>query len=240
MNIRCLWRPATWFAFIAAASLTASAFAQNVPVPDPAKNDDPAKLEKFVVTGSLIKSLESEGALPVQIITPIEMEQQGIMSVEQMIMDLNINGNGMDNLASNADVVAGQQRGNNGATSANLRMQGATAPLLLLNGRRVAAHGLNGGIVDLNQIPFAAVQRVEVLKDGASATYGTDAVGGVISFILKTNYQGLSATAGSDVTEEGGGNIFRYSVVGGFGDLNKNHFNIMQSLSYADHKRLRG
>src|SRR3954470_11825536 len=240
MNIRCRWRPATWLAFIAAASLTASAFAQAVPAPDPAKADDPAKLEKFVVTGSLIKRLESEGALPVQIITPLEMEQQGIMSVEQMVMALNINGNGMDNLASNADVVAGQQRGNNGATSANLRMQGATATLILLNGRRIAAHGLNGGIVDLNQIPFAAIERVEVLKDGASATYGTDAIGGVINFILKDNYQGFAASAGADVTEEGGGNIFRYSAVAGFGDLNRDHFNIMESLSLADHKRLNG
>src|SRR5207247_10463545 len=81
---------------------------------------------------------------------------------------------------------------------------------------------------------------IEVLKDGASATYGTDAVGGVINFILKNNYQGLSATAAADVTEEGGGNIFRYSIVGGFGDLNRQHFNIMQSLSFDDHKRLSG
>ena len=101
----------------------------SVPAPT-AKEEDATKLEKFVVTGSLIKRLESEGALPVQIISPIEMEQQGIVSVEQLIMDLNINGNGLDNLASNADVVAGQQRGNNGATSANLRMQGATATLI--------------------------------------------------------------------------------------------------------------
>src|SRR5262249_50882572 len=142
--------------------------------------------------------------------------------------------------ASTADVVAGPQRGNNGASSANLRMQGATATLILLNGRRIAAHGLNGGIVDLNQIPFAAVQRVEGLKDGASATYGTDAVGGGINFILKKKYQGLSASAGAAVTGEGGGKLLRYSLVGGFGDLNKQHFNIMESLSYADHRRLSG
>jgi iron complex outermembrane receptor protein len=122
----------------------------------------------------------------VQTITIAEIEQRGIGSAEQMLMELNINGNGLDNLASNADVVSGAQRGNNGATSANLRMQGAGATLVLLNGRRVSSHGLNGGVVDLNQIPFAAIERVEVLKDGASAIYGTDAVGGVINFILKT------------------------------------------------------
>jgi iron complex outermembrane receptor protein len=156
---------------------------------------------------------------PLLTITPVEMELRGIGSAEQMLMELNINGNGLDNLASNADVVAGAQRGNNGATSANLRMQGAGATLVLLNGRRVSSHGLNGGVVDLNQIPFAAIERVEVLKDGASAIYGTDAVGGVINFILKTNYQGAAASAAMDMTEQGGGNIFRYNAVAGFGDV---------------------
>jgi iron complex outermembrane receptor protein len=198
------------------------------------------KLEKYVVTGSLIKRLEGEGALPVVTLTPDELELRGIASAEQMLMELNINSNGLDNLASNADVVAGQQRGNNGATSANLRMQGAGATLVLLNGRRVSSHGLNGGVVDLNQIPFAAIERVEVLKDGASAIYGTDAVGGVINFILKTNYQGLAASAAADVTQDGGGNIFRYSLVGGWGDLDRDKFNLMTSLSLSDSKQLRG
>ncbi len=240
MKNRYLWKPATWFSFIAALSAIPVVVAQQVPAPTDPKPADTTKLEKFVVTGSLIKRIEGEGALPLQVITPEEMEQVGIASAEQMIMSLNINGNGMDNLASNADVVAGQQRGNNGATSANLRMQGSTATLILLNGRRVSAHGLNGGIVDLNQIPFAAIERVEVLKDGASATYGTDAVGGVVNFITKTNYQGASVSAASDITQEGGGNIFRYSAVVGFGDLNRDHFNIMSTLSLSDSKRLAG
>jgi iron complex outermembrane recepter protein len=168
------------------------------------------------------------------------MPRCSISSAEQMLMELNINGNGLDNLASNADVVAGQQRGNNGATSANLRMQGAGATLVLLNGRRVSSHGLNGGVVDLNQIPFAAIERVEVLKDGASAIYGTDAVGGVINFILKTNYQGAAASAAMDVTEQGGGNIFRYNAVAGYGDLKRDRYNIMASVSLSDSKVLRG
>src|SRR4051812_47638310 len=217
MNTRTLWKQVSSLCLIAAVSIMPSALAQTAPTAPAAtgaaKEDESVKLEKFVVTGSLIKRLESEGALPVQIITPLEMEQRGVVSIEQMIMELNINGNALDNLASNADVVAGQQRGNNGATSANLRMQGAGATLVLLNGRRVASHGLSGGSVDLNSIPFQAIQRVEVLKDGASAIYGTDAVGGVINFILKTNYQGAAVSAGMDVTEQGGGNIFRYSAV---------------------------
>ena len=240
MNTRYLWKPATWFSVLAAASLLPIAVAQTAPAATTAKVEETAKLERFVVTGSLIKRIDGEGATPLLTITPLEMEQRGIGSAEQMLMELNINGNGLDNLASNADVVSGAQRGNNGATSANLRMQGAGATLVLLNGRRVSSHGLNGGVVDLNQIPFAAIERVEVLKDGASAIYGTDAVGGVINFILKNNYQGAAASAAMDMTEQGGGNIFRYNAVAGFGDLSRDKYNLMASVSLSDSKVLRG
>ena len=196
--------------------------------------------QRVEITGSSIKRIATEGALPVQVITRNEIERLGIASAEQLVMQLNINGNGLDNLAGNADVVDGAARGNNGATSANLRGQGSNATLILLNGRRVAAHGLNGGTVDLNQIPFAAVDRVEVLKDGASAIYGTDAIGGVINFILRTNYQGLVASALVDVPEQKGGAIYGASIVGGFGDLDKQGANLLVSLSVRDHKILRG
>ena len=174
------------------AGLAPAAVAQVAATPAAQPTDETLKLEKFVVTGSLIKRLADEGSLPVQVLSRQDMEQQGIASAEQMIMAININGNGLDNLASNSDVVSGAQRGNNGASSANLRGQGNGATLVLLNGRRIASHGLNGGVVDLNSIPFAALERVEILKDGASAIYGTDAIGGVINFILRTNYTGLS------------------------------------------------
>jgi iron complex outermembrane receptor protein len=196
--------------------------------------------QRIEITGSSIKRIQSEGALPLQTISRAELERQGIVSAEQLISTLTINSNGLDNLASNADVVSGQARGNNGATSANLRQQGANATLILLNGRRIAAHGLNGGVVDLNQIPMAAVERVEVLKDGASSTYGTDAVGGVINFILRNNFTGLRAAATADVTQEGGGNIYRGSLAGGFGDLDRDGFNVLATLSVVEAKKLRG
>jgi iron complex outermembrane recepter protein len=196
--------------------------------------------QRIVITGSSIKRIASEGALPVQVIKRDELERQGIASVEQLVSQLNINGNGLDNLASNADVVDGAQRGNNGATSANLRGQGSNATLILLNGRRVASHGLNGGTVDLNQIPFAALDRVEVLKDGASAIYGTDAIGGVINFILRSNHQGLTVNTLLDIPQKDGGEIYGASLVGGFGDLNTQGFNVLASLSVRDHKILRG
>ena len=241
MNIRYPWKPALWSSIIAAMTVTTFAMAQSVaPVATPPKPEVEVKLEKFVVTGSLIKRIAGESALPVQTITIEEIEQQGITSAEQLIMSMNINGSGLDNLASNADVVSGAARGNNGATAANLRGQGAGATLILLNGRRVASHGLNGGVVDLNSIPFAAIERVETLKDGASATYGTDAVGGVINFILKTNFQGLIASAATDITEDGGGDVHRFSLLGGIGDLERDKFNIMTSLAVSEHKVLRG
>jgi iron complex outermembrane receptor protein len=197
----------------------------------------------LVVTGSLIKRVADYGAVPMDIITPAELDQQGVTSVEQMVMNLNINGNSLDNLASNSDVATGgaATRGINGSTGANLRFQGSNATLVLVNGRRVAQHGLNGGgTVDLNSIPVQAIKRIEVLKDGASSIYGTDAIGGVINFILKDDYQGLAVKTGFDVTQEGGADIYRASIVGGYGNLNKDKFNVMASLSYADNTRLLG
>ncbi|MCZ8112751.1 MAG: TonB-dependent receptor domain-containing protein [Betaproteobacteria bacterium] len=214
---------------LALAGLAGAAFAQTPPAP-----------ERITITGSSIKRIATEGALPITVISRAELDRQGITSAEQVILNLSTNGNGLDNLASNADVVGGAQRGNNGATSANLRGQGSNATLILLNGRRVAAHGLNGGVVDLNQIPMAAIERIEILKDGASAIYGTDAIGGVINFILRTNFRGGLVRASADVTEAGGGNIYSGAVAGGFGDLDKDGFNLLGTLSVREHKALRG
>ena len=196
--------------------------------------------QRVEITGSSIKRIADEGAVPIQVISRQELERQGIVTAEQLINSLSANGTGLDNLAANADVVAGAARGNNGASCANLRLQGCASTLILLNGRRVAAHGLNGGVVDVQQIPMAAVDRIEVLKDGASAIYGTDAIGGVINFILRKNYQGLEVQAFTDITEAGGGNINRVKLTGGFGDLDKDNFNVLLALSRSENKALRG
>jgi Outer membrane cobalamin receptor protein len=142
--------------------------------------NDTRTLDRIAVTGTRIKRAEAEEALPITTLDRERIDQLGITSAEQLLMTLNIAGNGSDNLASNAGIVNEEQRGNNGVSGANLRGQGADATLVLLNGRRVATHGLKGRAVDLNSIPFAAIERVEVLRDGASAIYGTDAIGGVI------------------------------------------------------------
>jgi len=204
---------------------------------DLASDDEDAEI---VVTGSRIKRNPNESALPLQIITTQEIERNGISNPEQLLSFLTTNGNAGDNLASNADVVTGQQRGNNGASFANLRGQGSGATLILLNGRRVASHGLQGSAVDVNQIPFAAIERVEVLKEGASAIYGTDAIGGVINFILRKDYQGLGVQGFIDLAQRGDHTIYRTSAIAGYGDLDVNGFNVMGAVSYSDIPALRG
>ncbi len=197
-------------------------------------------LDQVTVTGSRIKRVEIEQALPITSITKQEIDAQGITSAEQLLMYLNIASNGSDNLASNAGIVQDTLRGDNGVSGANLRGQGSDATLVLLNGRRVATHGLKGRAVDLNSIPFAAIERVEVLRDGASAIYGTDAIGGVINFITKRDYQGAQVTGFVDVTEEGGGNVYRSSLLFGHGDLDKDGWNAFGTLSVKRNTILRG
>ena len=221
-----------------ATCLTAPAFAQDAAPPTAAETvDDGAAI---IVTGSRIKQDPAKSALPLQVISTDDLTREGINSPEQLISYLSTNGNGADNLASNADVTSGAQRGTNGLSAANLRGQGSASTLVLLNGRRVAAHGLTGSAVDVNQIPMAALERVEVLKDGASAIYGTDAIGGVINFITKTNFQGLALNAFTDMAEAGGGAIYRLSATGGYGDLDEDGFNILATVSRSVNKALNG
>ena len=194
----------------------------------------------IIVTGSRIKQDPTKSALPLQVITTDDLTREGINSPEQLISFLASNGNGADNLASNSDVVTGAARGTNGLSSANLRGQGASSTLVLLNGRRVAAHGLSGSAVDVNQVPLAAIERVEILKDGASAIYGTDAIGGVINFITKKNFQGVILNGFVDMPEEGDAPIYRLSGTVGYGDLDEQGFNIMGAVSKSWNSALFG
>ena len=201
---------------------------------------EPQTLDKVRVTGSAIKRTDVETALPITVIQKAQIEAQGINSAEQLMMYLNIAGNGSDNLAANGGIVSEEQRGNNGVSGANLRGQGADATLVLLNGRRVASHGLKGRAVDLNAIPFAAIDRVEVLRDGASAMYGTDAIGGVVNFITKRDYQGAQVSLNTDTTEAGGGNMYSANLLAGGGDLANDGWNVFGSLSVKSNEILRG
>ena len=203
----------------------------------PAASDD---TREILVTGSRIKRDPANSALPLTIISPADLSREGISSPEQLISYLSTNGNGADNLASNSDVVGGAQRGTNGLSAANLRGQGSASTLVLLNGRRVAAHGLSGSAVDVNQIPFAVIERIEILKDGASAIYGTDAIGGVMNFITKKNFEGALLNAFTDITQEGDSPIYRLSATFGSGNLDEQGFNIIGAISKSWNGALNG
>ena len=223
------------------AALALPAFAQEASAQTDASGKSVKNLDRMTVTGSRIKRAEIEQALPITSITKEQIDAAGITSAEQLLQNLNVAGNGADNLASNVGLGGGdEQRSNRGVSGANLRGQGSDATLVLLNGRRVATHGLAGKTVDLNSIPFAAIERVEVLRDGASAIYGTDAIGGVINFITRSDYQGLQAQVFTDITEAGGANIYRGNVLFGTGDLDTDGWNAWGSLSVKRNTILRG
>ncbi len=207
----------------------------------PASTPPPPKKERIEITGSSIKRVQDEGALPLQIITKDEIDRAGIVSAEELVAIISANGAGRDNMSSNVGITANfADRNNFGAASANLRGLGSASTLVLLNGRRMSSSGIRGVAVDLNSIPLAAIQRVEVLKDGASAIYGTDAIGGVINFILKKDYSGVELTAFTNVTDDGGGDISRFSIVAGRGDLAKDRYNVMASVTFDKQDGLRG
>ncbi|MEG2964768.1 MAG: TonB-dependent receptor plug domain-containing protein, partial [Janthinobacterium sp.] len=201
----------------------------------------PPSMQRVEVTGSSIKRVAKEGALPVQVITFDQIEKQGITTTEQLVRTLSANGTGADNMTSGNNVFgADADRVSGGASFASLRGLGPSSTLVLLNGRRIATHGASGKSVDLNSIPLGAISRVEILKDGASAIYGTDAIGGVINFILKTNYSGVEASVATNDTQAGGGATRRASLLAGTGSLESDRYNIMASLTVDKAERLNG
>ena len=181
-------------------------------------------LQRVEITGSSIKRLSDENALPVQVITREEIIKSGATTAAEIVKSISANTAPLSDGASITDGTSGQ-RGFNGV---NLRGIGVSSTLVLLNGRRLAnfaTPGDNAG-VDLNNIPAGAIARVEVLKDGASAIYGTDAIGGVINFITRKDYQGFDASASVAATQKGGADKRTASLSAGFGDLSNDGFNV--------------
>ncbi len=192
-----------------------------------------AQLERVEITGSSIKrTIASEGALPVTILKAEELRQQGITSVEgivQLLTASQSSSGGSNSIGS----------GTGGASFANLRGLGNSKTLILLNGRRMAAFAFGVDAVDLNSIPFAVIDRVEVLRDGASAIYGTDAITGVINFITKKTYNGGTLSLEAIRPMKDGGKESRGSIVLGFGDLEKDNINFWLSFDKQDKDRVR-
>ena len=206
-------------------------------VTGPALAQQVQKAERIEVTGSNIKRTEAETALPVTIITRQDIERMGAVNTEDIIRRISAN------TAMFSDTTQGVGYGQ---SYANLRGLGSNSTLVLLNGRRLANHAFGniGGTasVDLNSIPFNAIERVEVLRDGASAIYGTDAVGGVINFITRSDYRGAEITLkyGSPEGLSGGaGSESGFNAALGFGDLAKDRWNLLLTGGMQYNKRLK-
>jgi iron complex outermembrane receptor protein len=214
-------------ALVAGAWVATSALAQEAPA-NPTEAQA-AGMPRVEITGSAIRRVQSETALPVQIISRAEIEKAGVTTASELMARVSANSNGLTDGASIN--VGGDQRGFN---SANLRGIGTSSTLVLLNGRRMANFASPGDDtgVDLNNIPAAALERVEVLLDGASALYGTDAIGGVINFITRKDFQGLELNAYGSKTDEGGAGKRTASLSIGKGDLEREGFNVFMVADY--------
>jgi iron complex outermembrane receptor protein len=198
---------------------------------------DQPQMHRVEITGSSIKRIDSETALPVQVITRDDIDKMGATTAAELVKNISANTAPLTDGPSISDSTSGQ-RGMNGA---NLRGIGVSSTLILLNGRRLAnfaSPGDNAG-VDLNNIPAGAIQRVEVLKDGASAIYGTDAIGGVINFITRKDYAGLDLAASGEGTQHGGAGKKTATISAGIGNLQTDRFNVFGVLDVQQLDRLR-
>ncbi|MCV2371075.1 TonB-dependent receptor plug domain-containing protein [Roseateles oligotrophus] len=184
------------------------------------------QLDRVEVTGSAIKRIDGETANPVTVIKMSDLKNEGVTSVEQMLSRISAS-----QTTQSGSQAVGSATG--GATFANLRGLGQDKTLVLLNGRRIANNALDATAPDLNMIPFAAIERVEVLRDGASALYGTDAIGGVINFITKKSFTGGTLTLGLDSPQKEGAKSKNFNLGGGYGDLAKDKFNIFAVFDYS-------
>jgi iron complex outermembrane recepter protein len=194
-----------------------------------AQTPAPQKIEKIEVTGSNIKRVDTETVAPVQVITREEIQATGKNTIAEVLRDLPINsGNAFNEQFTNSFSP--------GASGISLRGLGQKNTLTLINGRRQANYGfaqnLQDTYVDLNSIPASAVDRIEVLKAGASHIYGSDAIAGVVNVILRKDYNGIELSGTAGTSSEGGANEYRTNFSAGFGDLAKDRFNALVSIDY--------
>ncbi len=192
--------------------------------------DEELPLEEIIVTGTHIKGVKDQFA-PVMQVSRDEMDLAGFVSVADVMESIPQNFGG----GVTADTsIAGPGTGPGGA-GVNLRGLGNQATLILLNGRRLAAGGSAAQFVDISAIPTSAIERVEVLADGASAIYGSDAIAGVVNIILRDDFDGAETRLNAGATTDGGGQFLRASqTIGWSGD--KAH--AMVTYEYSDEGEL--
>lgn len=202
--------------------LSTAALAQSTPA-DPANEEETTALDEVVVTGSNLRGVDLAEAQPVQVIDKEQIERLGLSSLGDVLQLVSETGGGTGNF-NTASSGALQADSPAGMAGASLRGLGAGSTLTLVNGRRVTASSFSNGVrsenfVDINALPMAAVERIEVLTAGASAIYGADAVAGVINVVLRRDFDGLrtsisygDSTAGTDEAK------INASLVWGFGN----------------------
>lgn len=195
----------------ATEDVTSPAPAPQVPRPAPGAASDGKKVEKIQVVGSRIKRLDVEGPQPVETLDREAITKSGATEVSSLLRDNSITAS-FGGYRSQVNLGETQAVGGN---SINLRGLGEKNTLVLLNGQRLPADGISGS-VDVSTIPVAAIERVEILRDGASAIYGSDAAGGVVNIVTKKDFDGWNVTARYDATDVKGGDTTTYSIAHGF------------------------
>jgi iron complex outermembrane receptor protein len=209
-------------ALAAAAALSAPTFIGDAVAQETGDDEQaPVTLDRVEVTGSRIKRVDIETSQPIFQLDREDILAQGLTSIGDVIQNLTAHGS-----AQNSNV----NNGGNGETHVDLRNLGPGRTLVLVNGRRwVGGTGL-GGAVDLNSIPTAAVDRIEVLKDGASVIYGSDAIAGVVNVILREDFDGAEANAYFGQYDKGDGTRESYDfTIGAAGD----RFSAMLGVGYV-------
>ena len=189
-----------------------------------------AQIQRVEITGSNIRRTQSETASAVQTLNRADIEKAGKSTVAELLQTLAVDNQGSVPTTFGNGFASG-------ASGISLRGLGAASTLVLLNGRRIAPYGLaddgQKSFADLNVIPVEAVERVEILKDGASAIYGSDAIAGVVNIILRKDYQGSAAKVTYGQSKYGDGQDTRLSFTHGFGDIESQGFNVLLNFEYG-------
>ncbi|GAB3447108.1 TonB-dependent receptor [Massilia solisilvae] len=188
-------------------------------------------MARVEITGSSIKRIAAEASLPVQTFNQKDIQRSGVTSVTDFIQQLPV----MQGFTVAADSVGGN---GGGITTASIHDVGSAYTLVLLNGRRIAP-ATSGTTIDVNSIPLSAVERIEVLTDGASALYGADAIAGVVNFILKKGAAPLTVDARITKPQHPGAKGKSYSISKGFGDLETDGYSLYLSASHQEEERMK-
>jgi iron complex outermembrane receptor protein len=199
-----------------------------------ASASDSPELTEIVVTGSMIKRPTAETAEAVTTLSVSTLKDLGITTVEGALQQLSsYQGNGIQN-----QTAVGSYSG--GISEANLRGLGGSRTLVLLDGQRLANNVTYGNTVDLNMIPLAAVDHIEVLREGASSLYGSDAIAGVVNFITKKNLNGGEINVDYNKPQHQGASSANIDATFGHGDLAADGYNVLVAASFNRQQELTG